>query len=56
MLDPDRPEFNVGDFVWVVVDGSYVFPRPARIRNICERDGQRWASSTARKQASPSTV
>ena len=36
-------DFKVGDYVWVVVDGSYVFKRPVRIRNICERDGQRWA-------------
>ena len=43
MLDPDRPDFKVGDHVWVVVDGSYVFERPVRIRNICERDGQAWA-------------
>ena len=43
MLDPGRPVFKVGDHVWVVVDGSYVFERPVRIRNICERDGQAWA-------------
>ena len=43
MLDPGRPDFKVGDHVWVVVDGSYVFERPVRIRNICERDGQAWA-------------
>ena len=43
MLDPGRPDFKVGDYVWVVVDGSYVFERPVRIRNICERDGQAWA-------------
>ena len=40
MLAPGRPDFKVGDHVWVVVDGSYVFERPVRIRNICERDGQ----------------
>ena len=38
-----RLDFKVGDHVWVVVDGSYVFERPVRIRNICERDGQAWA-------------
>ena len=40
---PRRPDFKVGDHVWVVVDGSYVFERPVRIRNIFERDGQAWA-------------
>ena len=43
MLAPSGPDFKVGDHVWVVVDGSYVFERPVRIRNICERDGQAWA-------------
>ena len=43
MHAPGRPDFKVGDHVWVVVDGSYVFERPVRIRNICERDGQAWA-------------
>ena len=43
MLDPGRPEFKVGDHVWVGVAGSYVFERPVRIRKICVRDGQAWA-------------
>ena len=53
MLDPGRPEFKVGDHVWVSVGGSYVFERPVRIRNICERDGQAWAFVEGSEAAVP---
>ena len=53
MLDPGRPEFKVGDHVWVSVDGSYVFKRPVRIRSIHERRRQAWAFVEGAEAAVP---
>ncbi len=44
MLDPGRPEFNVGDPVWVTVGGVLQFERPVRILSIHKHnDGSWWA-------------
>ena len=44
MLDPGRPEFNVGDLVWVTVAGLLVFKQPVRILSIHKHDdGSLWA-------------
>lgn len=54
MLSPNRPEFNVGDLVGVVVHGLDVFGRPVRIRNICEHDdGSLWAFVEGSEAAVP---
>ena len=31
LLDPGRPKFKIGDFVWVAPKGVYVFNQPKRI-------------------------
>ncbi len=44
MLDPGRPEFNVGDLVWVTVAGLDMFKRPVRILSMQKHDdGSLWA-------------
>jgi hypothetical protein len=51
MLDPDRPEFNVGDLVWVHIRGQLMFPKPVAIEKIYEREGKKGTLSRGRRQA-----
>ena len=54
MLDPGRPEFNVGDLVWVTVAGLLMFERPVRILSIHKHDdGSLWAFVEGAEAAVP---
>jgi Protein of unknown function (DUF3987) len=41
MLDPNRPEFNIGHLVWVHIRGQLMFPKPVAIEKICEHEGKK---------------
>ena len=54
MLDPDRPEFNVGDLVGVTIAGLDMFKRPVRILSIhTHDDGSLWAFVEGAEAAVP---
>ena len=52
MLDPGRPKFKIGDFVWVAPKGVYVFKQPKRISGFDKyHDGSLWVFLEGEKTA-----